>query len=188
VRGYGLDETPAISYEADYWEEYQRRDVTEIGRALTKARCELVARHTKKVPVDIGIGAGAFVLASCGFGYDVNPVAVEWLKRGGRFIDPYQSFPGCLTFWDSLEHIPDPKALLNRVPRGGHVFAAIPVFENMEHCLNSKHYKPGEHLWYFTHEGFLAYMEDLGYSCLEHTNVETIIGREGVNSYAFVKN
>ena len=34
---------------------HQRRDVTEIGRALTKARCDLVARHTKKAPVDIQI-------------------------------------------------------------------------------------------------------------------------------------
>lgn len=185
--GFGHDNTPPIDYAGDYWAEYQRRDATDIGRELTQARVDLVQRHTRRAPLDIGIGAGAFVMASGGFGYDVNQIAVQWLKDNGKFIDPYQSHVGCLTFWDSLEHIPDPIALLRRVPIGGFVFVSLPIFDSMDHCLKSKHYKPGEHLWYFTNQGFVEYMSRAGFALFEMTNIESIIGRDSVVSFAFNK-
>lgn len=176
-----------MDYGQNYWDEYLKRDNTDIGKKLTEARCAIVNRHTTRKPVDIGIGAGAFVNAINGYGFDVNPIAIKWLKDNGRFIDPYSGFVGCLTFWDSLEHIQNPKLLLDRVPVGSFVFVSIPVFSGMEDCLKSKHYKPSEHIWYFTHEGFLTYMGKINFFCLEHTNVESFIGRDGVMTYAFVK-
>lgn len=185
--GYGFDSTAPIEYSGDYLAEYERRDATEIGHKITQKRCELVRRHTTRQPVDIGIGAGAFVKAMECQGYDINQIAVKWLKENGKFIDPYQSFPGCLTFWDSLEHIPDPTELLRRIPVGGLVFCSIPVFDGPEQCVNSKHYKPGEHIWYWSHEGFLEYMAKQKFFCLEWNNCETMLGRDSVKSYAFVK-
>jgi len=184
--GYGFDATSPIEYGGDYWSEYERRDATEIGRLITQSRIDLVKRNTGRTPVDVGIGAGAFVKAMKCFGYDINPIAVGWLKDNGAYIDPYSSFPGCMTFWDSLEHIPNPEELLRRLPVGGFVFCSIPVFNGPEQCIQSKHYKPGEHLWYWSHEGFIRYMESMKFFCLEWNNRETMLGRDSVKSYAFV--
>jgi hypothetical protein len=183
----GYHNAPPIDYAGDYWAEYEKRDATEMGKALTRERWRMVQRHTNRLPVDIGIGAGAFVLESGGMGYDVNQTAIDWLKAIGRYCNPYQSFPGCMTFWDALEHIPDPGAILSRVLRGGFVFVSLPVFDGFDGILKSRHYKPGEHIWYWTHDGFLAYMEKQGFACHEWNNTETKLGRDGILSYAFQK-
>jgi len=31
--------------------------------------------------------------------------------------------------------------------------AALPIFEGLQDVLRSKHFKPGEHVWYFTEPG-----------------------------------
>jgi len=183
--GFGFCDTPAIDYDKDYFDHYLKLDETPTGKELVEFRRSLVDTRTQHVPIDIGIGGGAFVNAKNCFGYDINRKAVEWLKSIGKYVNPYISPVKCLTFWDSLEHIPHPTTLLNRVESGGMVFVSIPVFEGFEQCLRSKHFKPGEHLWYWTHEGFIMFMDGLNFKLMEWTNKESIIGRESVHTYVF---
>lgn len=147
----------------------------------------------QKLIVDIGIGSGEFI-ESCkkikALGYDINEVGVEWLKKRNIFLDPYKDdlkeIDG-FTLWDTLEHMSNPDEFIKVVNYGQHVFISLPTFENLNDVKKSKHYKPNEHFYYFTVKGMLYYMWNCGFSCLDYNNDEVKAGREGVTSFAFVK-
>lgn len=181
--GYGWHPADPISYEESYWDEYLKRDASEMGALLTKARVNFAREHWNGQIVDIGIGGGRFVRDADCFGFDVNQAAIEWLKSHQRFIDPYAAKVEAITCWDALEHIPQPEALIHQVKKW--VFVSIPIFPNGEAVLGSRHYKPGEHIWYFTHEGLINWFEDLGFFLVKYNTIETDLGREGITTYAF---
>jgi len=92
---------------------------------------------------------------------------------------------GCeaITCWDSLEHIPEPEKLLAKVEK--YVFVSMPIYDDMNDCLNSKHYKPGEHLHYFTARGFKLFMRQNGFDLLSSSAIESELGRDGIMSFVF---
>lgn len=186
-KGYGWHSRPAMLYSGDYFAHYQKLDNTKMGALLTRARLELVGKYcAPSEVVDIGIGGGRFVQESGGWGYDVCADAVKWLQGFGVFKDPYDLRYGPITAvscWDSLEHIPDPQKLLAEVREW--LFVSLPVFEDADDVLSSKHFKPGEHLWYFSSTGFINWCAEQGFECVEMNRVESDLGREGIMSFAF---
>lgn len=190
--GYGLlPQVESSLYGKDYFAEYQKRDATEMGEKLTRARIDFVDRHRVEWVCDIGIGGGRFVKdrnAAWGHrmmtaGFDVNPEAIQWLKDENLWFDPILNGSGmAFTFWDSFEHIPDPSQLLSQTNR---VFMSIPIFRDRDHALQSKHYKPGEHIYYFTHAGLVRFMRNYGFELVEANTMETDLGREEIESFYF---
>lgn len=185
-KGQGWHTAPPMNYSGDYFAKYQELDNTPMGAALTRARLELVGKFVAPNTVlDIGIGGGRFVQESGGYGYDVSGEAIQWLHRSRRHLDPY--LPGvnveAITCWDSLEHIPNPERLLERVQRW--LFVSMPIYTGLADVLASKHYKPGEHLHYWTLEGFVKWCELQGFQLMELNHAETELGREGITSFAF---
>lgn len=175
-------------YGDAYFANYQRLADTDIGRRLTAARVAMLHRHWDADPahvVDIGIGAGTFVEAAGCMGYDINPAGIAWLKERGAFRDPYAREVDGACCWDSLEHMPDPAAFLARIR--WRLLVSLPIFRDAEHALRSKHYKPGEHLWYWTERGLLWFMAMHGWDLVESNDNETWIGREDIRSYAFAR-
>lgn len=175
-------------YDRGYWEEYRRRASTTIGYALNKARIEMVARYQIDTMdlIDIGIGSGAFVEEYPCWGYDINPHAYAWLMDVNRYMEPKQARGKIsMTFWDSLEHIPDPKPLLDLIT--DYAFVSTPIYPNLHTLQKSKHYKPNEHVWYFTHEGIIQFMKAHGFLFLECNDIETRLGRESIGSYVFAR-
>lgn len=173
---------PPMDYGADYWQSYVERDATPMGEALTNARINFVRKYCNCPVVDIGIGGGRFVAESGGLGFDVNPKAIEWLKANDMFADPYAAPVQAITCWDSLEHIPEHEELLNQVTEW--LFVSLPIFDSFEHIKASKHYKPGEHIWYFTDDGFRRWVGRFGFEVIAVTDIESQIGREEIFSYA----
>lgn len=171
-------------YSGDYFAHYQKLDNTKMGALLTRARLDLVSKYTSPgISLDIGIGGGRYVQESGGYGFDVCDDAKTWLVSNNAFVDPYQQQVDVVTCWDSLEHIPDPRALLGQVRKW--LFVSLPVFEDADDVLSSKHYKPGEHLWYFSSTGFINWCAEQGFECVEMNRVESDLGREGIMSFAF---
>ncbi|MBS3892307.1 methyltransferase domain-containing protein [Serratia marcescens] len=171
-------------YDDDYFARYQQMADTPMGRALTQARVALVKRHHRGQVLDVGIGAGQFVAARPQtLGYDVNPAGVDWLRLRARWADLYAGTFPALTFWDSLEHIDNPEIAVARAEAW--VFVSIPIFANGEAILCSKHFRKDEHLWYFTHDGLLKWFGEQGFTCAEVNDDESLLGREGIRSYAF---
>ena len=182
--GYGWHSAPPMQYSGEYFAHYQKLDETPMGAALTKARLELVEKYTKaSLGVDIGIGGGRYVKESWGNGYDVSREAVEWLQKTYSYTDPYAAPVNHVTCWDSLEHIPAPEKLLANVRDW--FFVSLPTFENAEEARASKHFKPAEHLWYFSIPGLIRWCEDQGFQVMEVNHAETELGREGITSFAF---
>ncbi|MND98565.1 hypothetical protein D3C80_909240 [compost metagenome] len=181
--GYGWHGRQPMDYSGPYFAKYQQLDATPMGAALTQARLDLVRRHFVGQVVDIGIGGGRFVTEAEAMGFDVNAEAVAWLERQGRFYDPYRHHAEAVTCWDSLEHIPEPEKLLAQV--GEWLFVSMPIYDSQAHCLQSKHYKPGEHIHYFTLNGFITWCQRQGFELVEINQVESELGREGITSFAF---
>ena len=182
--GYGFHPEPAMKYDGDYFQKYMEMDNTPMGYVLTEARCDLVSQHYKGDNlIDIGIGGGAFCLSHGCYGYDVSEQAVTWLRDGGMYRNPYKAGCEAMTCWDSLEHVLDPVALVQCASK--YVFVSMPIYQDREHCVNSKHFKPGEHLHYWTHDGLIDWFARLGFVCMESNDIETQLGREGIYSFVF---
>jgi hypothetical protein len=131
--------------------------------------------------VDIGIGGGAFVEAMGCKGFDVNALALEWLQERGSLWNDQPI--ACMTFWDSMEHMVDPRPTLKQCELLA--FISTPIFKSAEHCLTSKHLKMPEHLWYFTEDGLCRFMAEAGFVVIEATRIEQAVGRVDIGTYAF---
>ena len=116
-------------------------------------------------------------------GYDVNPAGIDWLRKRKKYQDIYKAPSGALTFWDVLEHIDEPEKAVQVAKEW--VFVSIPIFENAEHILRSRHFRKDEHIWYFTHAGLINWFASQGFICIEWSKFESELGREGITTYAF---
>lgn len=185
-------------YNQAYFDNYAKMGDTDIGKRLTWARLAMVERHLRHgVVIDVGIGAGAFLEIrkhrAPTFGWDVNPIAVELLEQQGllrnpeaphlesKLFDDARTHRG-LTFWDSLEHIKEPDAMLQNTDWA---FVSMPIYDGPQHVLRSKHFKPREHCWYFARNGLINWMASRGFTCREHNTIESLLGREDIHSFAF---
>lgn len=185
---YGLLDITPRNYDEEYFRKYAKYAETPMGKALTEHRIAFVDRwHSGKL-IDIGVGCGQFVMSRDNtFGYDINPVAVEKLREIGKYIDPYDSVFPAYSFFDSFEHIKDHSRLLNSMDHKVMVFMSIPIFRDISHVLQSKHFRIDEHYWYFTAQGLIKYMVDYGFMCLDVDNFEIRSGREDIWSFVFEK-
>jgi len=190
--GYYPVQFEDMPYDKEYADNYATLADTDIGRRLNIERVDLVNKYLGEMDhiiTDVGIGDGAFMKEAVFFGrdkvygYDVNPWAVEKLIKESRWRDLTKEYTRYATFWDSLEHIPDPRKILARVLDG--CFVSIPIFDDAEHVLRSKHYKKNEHFWYFTKDGFIEYMQRAGFELLEYNRMESDIGREDIGTFVF---
>jgi hypothetical protein len=188
----GIGYYPAVAglkvYDQDYFNRFARDAQSELGKALMQARFNFVEQHYSGPLIDIGIGSGAFIelrreRKRRTYGYDINPAGIEWLQQRHLFLDPYLVHFNAITLWDVLEHIPDFQPLLANVRDW--VFLSLPIFYSAEHALNSKHFRPLEHYWYFTRDGLVHAMHVCGFELVSESNVETELGREDIGTFAF---
>ena len=182
-----------IDYGAAYLENYDRYAAGPISDAINAGRVALVARHAPAGAsvLDFGAASGIFVrqAARAGFatrGFDVIPDAVRRLKDADLYADDLSAF-AAVTMWDSIEHLDEPELALRNVRKGAHLFASVPIFEDVRRVRDSKHYKPGEHLYYWTAQGFVDWMALYGFRLLEQSSHETDAGRESIGAFAFVR-
>lgn len=181
-----------VPYDAAYFANYQRLAATEQGKLITNLRADLVDRWCGLVPyvLDVGIGCGSFIqeMARRGygiFGDDINPVAIKWLEDHNYSADSDYNQYNALTFWDVLEHMPNASDFIGWfTPKW--IFLSMPIYRDEEHIFQSKHYKPGEHCWYFTVDGLQRFMKGCDYEVAEINSLEINPGgREDVWAFAF---
>ena len=184
-RGVGFFPVSAQPYDEAYWQRYRQYDATEMGAKLTQARIKFIKDNYGFLPqtmVDIGIGGGRFCMEAGCMGADINPVADRWLRDNGKQWDANTPVAS-LTFWDSFEHIAEPAKLLEKCT--DMVFMSMPIYDDCEHILRSKHFRKDEHCWYFTEAGLRWYMRELGWAMFAQDFFESRLGREDIGSFAF---
>lgn len=180
-----------VPYDESYFQCYVHLEDTEIANKINQCRTSITEKYCNKI-IDMGIGSGEFIKKSKipVLGYDVNEVAIKWLKEKEIFVDPYENIPDDvdgLSFWDVLEHIPEPSVILSKVPSGKYVFISIPIFDDVLKVRQSKHYKPNEHLYYFSSMGMIVFMDIQGFDLVEISDGETRAGRESILTFVFKK-
>lgn len=181
---YQRDRAHSVAYDAAYFAKTGSHPA-EMVEAINAARIALVARHIGAAPVlDIGIGAGDFIARRPNtWGRDVNPAAVAWLHERGRWAETLEGFAG-VTMWDVIEHLHEPEHYLRHIRLHGWLFVSVPIVYALGAIRLSKHYRPGEHLTYWTEEGFLDWMASHGFRCFERSDAEILAGRESVLAFA----
>lgn len=185
-------------YDDAYFANYQGLSESPIAKALNDFRAAVVTRHalvggmhgqSQCSLLDVGIGDGAFLRRADEFkawlaasGCDVNPAGVAWLVERGQLsgFEVPASFD-MVTFWDSLEHIRDPRPALAAARQVAIV--SLPIFTSAEHAIASKHFKPLEHFWYFTRHGFCQFAEQEGFDVVDVLATESALGREDIETF-----
>lgn len=183
--GIGYYPVKDAPYDEYYFQKYIIMAETEIGLKLNQARIDLVNKYTKLDVLDIGIGSGAFVEGRNNtYGYDINPAATKWLIERNWYRHPFKG-ANSLTFWDSLEHIHDPRLHLSGAKE--YVFISCPIYQDAEHIKRSKHFRKDEHCWYWTKDGLCTFMDAFGFELVEYNDMESKIGREDIGTFVFKK-
>jgi 2-polyprenyl-3-methyl-5-hydroxy-6-metoxy-1,4-benzoquinol methylase len=182
------DMSHRVPYDAAYFDKCRSYEDKEIANRINAGRIALVNDHAgQRRVLDIGVGSGEFVRKRENtFGYDINPRAVEWLKKEARWSDDLGSFDA-FTFWDVLEHVDVPDHYFRHMKDGSYLFTCLPIFADLDHIRESRHYRPGEHLYYFTEQGFANWMAEYRFRLLEVRYHETDAGRDSILSFAFVR-
>lgn len=200
-KGYAVAEnrTDVREYGTDHYELLKSYEDKAICREITDGRIKLVSKYCRYSNIlDVGCGTGYFIKKYSAktryfaFGYDVLKKTVKWLKQESRYIDPYEYLPEFIdgiTLWDVFEHLPEPTELLKTIRRKKYLFLSIPIFgEITEEAIKaSKHYRPKEHLFYFSYPGLVEYMKDAGFDLIEMQDFEIKAGRESIYSFVFQK-
>lgn len=179
-----------VVYDSNYLKKCAAYAGSDIARAVNSGRVALIQRHVGPPAdvIDIGCGTGDFMRAISGAGYavsgfDVIPEVIDDLRRQGQFADNVHDFD-VVCMWDSLEHMEDPDRFL-RQKKGSYLFVSIPMIKDIESIRTSKHYRPGEHLYYWTAEGFIAWIGLHGFRLIEISGHEVEAGREDIVAFAF---
>lgn len=184
---YQSDMTQLVSYDRDYFNKCRGYEGKEIALAINAGRIDFVNKYHNGMVLDVGIGSGEFIKTRgrC-HGYDINNEAIDWLKKNDLYSDTFEAYKA-FTFWDVIEHIPNPSIYFDRIPEDSYLFVSLPIFEDLENIRESKHYRPNEHLYYWTDMGFTGWMWRHGFTLMEVSNFETRAGREDILSFAFFK-
>ncbi len=183
---YQADMSKKEEYGKAYFDIYKEYEGSKIASRLNKGRKDFVNRYHVKDLLDIGIGSGEFIKTrERTYGYDINPCAVEWLKKENKFENDFGKHLA-VSFWDVLEHVENPEIYLKRIRKHAYLFASVPILR-LRKIRESKHYRPGVHLYYFTEKGFIDWMAMYGFRHLETSDLETKAGREDILSFAFKK-
>lgn len=190
---YQTDMSKRVQYDKRYMEKVDGYDGNEIAKAVNAGRCAFMRKYVSRGSsvLDYGAGSGAFVRDAIAAGYlakgfDIMPLAIERLAKSDLFDCDVGDYD-VVTFWDSLEHMEDPARALKAIPRGAHVFASLPIFDDLRSVRQSKHYRPNEHLYYFSGKGFVDWMAFYGFRLLDPSFHEMEAGRESIGAFAFRK-
>lgn len=190
-----LCEERGVAYQADmsfrvdvpYFDKCNGYVGSEIGHRLNFGRVHFVNHFVGSdfSVLDVGVGAGEFVARrSNTWGYDVDEKAVALLRSINRWSDDFRAFRA-FTFWDVIEHVEDPNIYFRHMAPGTRAFFSIPVFKDLKSIRESRHYRPGEHLYYWTDQGFIDWMHLHRFDWIGWSDFETEAGRDSIKTFAF---
>lgn len=183
---YQVDRTNPVAYDDDYFAKTAGKT---LKGPINKFRVGIVDKHVNVGKVlDYGCGDCAFIESRPNtYGYDVCEKTIRKLKDMGKYHE-FQSeglsgFCG-ITFFDSLEHMPEPKYVLQKV-EDQIVIITVPIIKDIKLIRQWKHYRPNEHFWNWTNNGFIEWMDRQGFECIDYSEGEIEAGREDTPTFVF---
>ncbi len=153
------------SYDADYAHQYDHRPVKE----MSELRWDFIQSHLKLPPgsrvLDVGYGNGAFLKHARSANMDIYGIDLHSEDFGIPVVTLETKLHfDLICFFDSLEHFPNLRPILNL--RAENVIVSIP--DTPSWLLSNphawRHYKPGEHLHYFSRRSLDNFMFGWGFA------------------------
>jgi hypothetical protein len=154
----------AVSYDATYAHQYDNRPVKEMSDLrwdFIQSRLDL---PVKSRILDVGYGNGAFLKRAKAADMTIFGVDLHTEDFGIPVVDfdtPQDYDLVC--FFDSLEHFPDFSPILRLNTRN--VTVSIPYTPDfiLTEPTKWRHFKPGEHLHYFSRSSLDTFMRNWGF-------------------------
>lgn len=191
-KGVGFFPVTDPWYEDIYFQASVANSKSKIAEALNKFRVDIANRYIKGKILDFGCGCGQFIeYRGNAVGFDICPRAIENLREKGTYLDFWNGgmddaeIEG-ITMFDVLEHLRDPSLVLSQI-KCRWLIISVPIFENKEKALASRHFKPREHFWYFSHKAIFSLLDENGFEMVDVRDDETRIGRAEIQTYVFRK-
>lgn len=173
------DHQPA-DYNADYLLHYKLYGRTQFGKQLNQKRWSFILDNGLFGPLlDFGCGSDSFADAKpkdvAVFSYD------PYYKKDFSFLNVELD---TTTFWDSFEHL----TRLEIVPllNSRQIILSIPILRKDVDIFCWKHFRPGEHIWYFSEDALINLFKKWGYILKCCDTFETVMGRDDIKSYCFI--
>lgn len=168
-------------YTQEYYYKLLRQN-SSTAEKINRIRWEFVDDIRPRVVLDFGAGVGwfkAFAPAEVQVDtYDIGPYPQTGIRHEHYDL---------VTLWDVFEHIPDHSVLSEIFSRTNYVALAVPILPEGKELKGWKHYKPGEHLHYFSIRLLDELMKCYGFVKVKQGAPENII-REDIVSLLYAKN
>lgn len=156
-----------FDYDSDYYENMLHM-YAGSAESIFKVRWEFVATAEAQVVLDYGCGCN-FLTIFQPHGVDVDSYDIGYIEPGtgypqtGVRRDRYD----LVCFFDVLEHVDwdnMPDAMIEEaLQKTDWVVVSVPIRPDGQPLEGWKHYKPGEHLTYFTVESLDAFFAARGF-------------------------
>ena len=167
-------------YGIEYFENMLRM-YAKTAEDIATIRWKFVADVDPDTVLDYGSGVGWF-RAHRPIGVHVDSYDIADVPQTGICLEHYD----LVCFWDVLEHIPNFEVIHNVLDSTNHVALTVPVLPDGVKIENWKHWKPGEHLHYFSVEMLDAMFREFDFKRIKVSMCECP-PRQDVQSFLFKK-
>jgi len=175
-------------YNIDYY-ELMLRLYAKSGEEIAKIRWKFI-NDLIKYPcriLDYGSGVGFFRA----WRPDIDNMVVDSYDIGdypqtGLPTIPFNTHYDIVCFWDVLEHLHSFDEILPILNNTDFVALTVPIKPDNIQWHDYKHFKPGEHLNYFTDESLKEVFKQYGFE-FSFTAMPECPPREFIHSYIFKK-
>lgn len=157
--------------EFHYSRQYQEKYLQTPELAMSFLRLSMVvpiAKPGSRV-LDYGCGSGAFVHALKSVGYDAQGFNVGDENPEGAF--------NVVTMFDVIEHLPEPSEVFKLNPE--FFVISVPDFKPVAsgeiELKKWRHYRPDEHIHYFSYTAIRRFFQRHGYDCIIENHTEDYI-------------
>lgn len=165
-------------YNLKYYENMLRL-YSKSAEMISKIRWDFVKETDAKLVLDYGSGCGWF-RAFAPEGITVDSFDIGLYPQTGINHKEYD----LVTFWDVLEHIPNFRSIEPVLNSCKWAALTIPIKPEFVDLKDWKHFKPNEHLHYFTIETLVILFENYGFK-LNNSGTPECPPREDVISFLF---
>ena len=162
---FQTDLNVSIAYDASYAHQYDFRPVTQMSDLRWNFIQAALDLQSASRVLDVGYGNGAFLKRAEAAGMSIFGIDLHTEDFGVPVVgfDTPQDYD-LVCFFDSLEHLPDFAPIFGL--NAHHVIVSIPntpsFIQTKPECW--RHFKPGEHLHYFSRTSLDMLMRIWGFS------------------------
>lgn len=132
--------------------------------------------HVPRLLLDYGYGDGSFAALAARivpyvYVYDIGDYPVPSVCC--RTTRPHKMRVDVVTYWDSLEHIPNLEEAVK--VDASYIAVSVPCLPHIDQFENWKHRRPNEHLHHFTAKSLLDWMTEHGWDHKASAHLEEAV-------------